>query len=398
MIPRRRLPIHVRDWSITLRALSQNKIKGFESLKRFEEHFATGCQARLALTTASGRMAMLTILQELGVGPGDQILIPAYTLGELIPLIQALGIEPRAVDVDPDNFTIDPAEIERHIGPKTRAIMVVHLFGVSADMLAIMEIAERHGLAVIEDCAHTYGTTINGHPIGTFGDASFFSLEPTKPIPAYGGGVIVSNSQTLIGALKEDQEQSKRSEWPFMRKMGTKWAEEALIRSPLYAPIARHLFSEKNAARFNDQYRHSNQGLRSNFPSWSAARSLLGLARLDDFIPRRNALLILRDQIIANLPASLRPQKPNQTGDSYYPYNLALYYSGDIRRLRTRALSEGLDIGIGAEVMDDTAQILNQDGAPNAANLFRHIIQIPFYSGLGDSEVKKMSAILRRIV
>src|SRR6185295_13639679 len=114
--------------------------------------------------------------------------LPALTFWVIPELARTAGLRPVFADVDPRTFTLDPASLERAITPNTRAVVPTHLYGLPCDMDAIMDIAARHGLAVVEDCAHALGATYRGRHVGTFGDGALFSFQPLKPLNTYGGG------------------------------------------------------------------------------------------------------------------------------------------------------------------------------------------------------------------
>src|SRR5437773_92553 len=137
-------------------------------IAEFEQEFRKVLGGRghiRAVSTEYGRMALYFILKALNIPAGSEIIVPPHT------------------------FTLDPTAAERAITPNTRAILPTHLYGMSCDMPPIMALARKHNLKVIEDCAHSLGTTCNGQPAGTFGDGSFFSFQAFKPLNTYGGGL-----------------------------------------------------------------------------------------------------------------------------------------------------------------------------------------------------------------
>src|SRR5581483_266179 len=146
-------------------------------IARFEAAFAArhGLPAPHAIATSYGRMAFYYILKALDLPPGSEIVLPSLTFWVVPELARVAGLKVVFADVDPATFTMDPSALERVIGPETRAVVPTHLYGLACDMDAIMAIAERHHLHVIEDCAHSLGATCSGRPVGTFGDAGFFS-------------------------------------------------------------------------------------------------------------------------------------------------------------------------------------------------------------------------------
>lgn len=167
-----------------------NKVSEFE--RDLEKYFGI----KHALGTTSCTAALKIALVALGVGPGDEVIVPAYTFIACISAIVAAKAVPVFVEVD-DTLNIDPADLERKISPQTRAIMLVHLQGVACDMDSILPIAKRHNIAVIEDCAQSFGTHYKGRKVGTFGDISVFSLQMNKLITAGEGGCVITDDRDL---------------------------------------------------------------------------------------------------------------------------------------------------------------------------------------------------------
>lgn len=163
----------------------------------FEESFARYTGANHALTVSNGTVAIHLALVTLGVGPGAEVLVPTLTYIASVNTIVHAGATPVFVDSLRDTWQLDPDDVRRRITPKTRAIMVVHLYGYPCDMSAIMEIAREHGLFVIEDCAEAFGARIDGRHVGTFGDVSTFSFFGNKTVTTGEGGMLTTNDATL---------------------------------------------------------------------------------------------------------------------------------------------------------------------------------------------------------
>ena len=173
------------------------------NLRAFEAEFADYCGTAHAIGVAQGTDAITLALRACGVGPGDEVITVAHTFIATAEAITQLGATPVFVDVDPDTYTLDPSLLEAAIGPRTRAIVPVHLYGQMADMDAIMPIARGHGLAVIEDACQAHGAEDNGRRAGSIGDAAAFSFYPSKNLGAYGdGGAITTNSRALAEGIR----------------------------------------------------------------------------------------------------------------------------------------------------------------------------------------------------
>jgi dTDP-4-amino-4,6-dideoxygalactose transaminase len=143
------------------------------------------------------------ILKAWGIGPGDEVIVPAHSWISTSECVGNVGATPVFVDVEPDHFTIDASRIEAAVTARTKAIIPVHLYGHPADMPAIMGIALKHGLKVLEDCAQSHGAAIDGKRIGTFGDAASFSFYPGKNLGAYGdAGCMATDDEALAHRLR----------------------------------------------------------------------------------------------------------------------------------------------------------------------------------------------------
>lgn len=164
-------------------------------VKAFEADFANFMGTTHCIGCANGTDSLEILLKGLGIGPGDEVIVPALSWIATSESVSNMGAKPVFVDIEPDFYTIDPQLIEEKITPATKAIIPVHLYGHPADMDAIMAIAKKHRLKVIEDCAQSHGASINGKLTGTIGDAGSFSFFPGKNLGAYGdaGGMVTNN-------------------------------------------------------------------------------------------------------------------------------------------------------------------------------------------------------------
>jgi len=167
-----------------------------DSVKEFEASFARFCNSKYAVGVDNGTTALELALKTLEIGPGDEVITVANTFIATTLAISAVGATVVLVDAYPDTQLIDISKVEAALTKKTKAILPVHLFGQTVDMDAVMDIAKRHNLFVVEDCSQAHGATHNGKICGTFGDIACFSLYPGKNLGAYGdAGVLVTNSE-----------------------------------------------------------------------------------------------------------------------------------------------------------------------------------------------------------
>lgn len=168
---------------------------------QFETEFAALCGTTHAVAVSSGTTALHLALLAHGIGPGDEVITSAFTFIASANSVLYTGARPRFVDIRPDTFNIDPELIEAAITPHTKAIMPVHLYGLMADMDAIMDIAHRHNLAVIEDAAQAHGATYKGKTAGSFGTGCF-SLYATKNMTSGEGGMVTTNDPEIADRVK----------------------------------------------------------------------------------------------------------------------------------------------------------------------------------------------------
>ena len=160
----------------------------------FEREFANYSGAAECIALNSGTSALHLALLAAGVGPGDEVITVPFTFVASVAAILYTGARPVLIDIDPRSFTMDPAALEAAITPRSKAILPVHLYGQSADMDPIMDVARRQGLVVIEDAAQAHGAKYKGRSVGSIGDMTCFSFYPSKNLGAYGEGGAVTTS------------------------------------------------------------------------------------------------------------------------------------------------------------------------------------------------------------
>jgi len=168
-----------------------------------EQEIASLCGVAHGVGVGSGTDALVLALRACGVGPGDEVLLPPFTFVATGSAVSALGAVPVFADIRPETYNVDPAELESRVTPRTRAIVVVHLYGLPADMDPILAFARVRRLPVIEDNAQAIGASYKGRPTGSMGDAACLSFYPTKNLGAYGdAGMVVSNSPELTERIR----------------------------------------------------------------------------------------------------------------------------------------------------------------------------------------------------
>src|SRR5688572_6718710 len=202
-VPFLNLRLHHEPFRAELRAaieavIDSSAFAGGSFVEKFEREFATFCGAKFASGVGNGTDALWFALLALGVGPGDEVITVPSTFMATAEAISYCGATPVFVDIDEQTYTMDPALLEQAITPRTKAIVPVHLFGQMADMDAIMEVAQRHELFVVEDACQAHGAEYKGRKAGTIGDVGCFSFYPGKNLGALGeAGAAITNNVDL---------------------------------------------------------------------------------------------------------------------------------------------------------------------------------------------------------
>ena len=184
--------------------LDHGRFIGGAEVAAFEARFADFCDSAHCVGVANGTDALELILAALDIGPGDEVIVPANTFVATVEAVCAVGAHPRFVDVLPDTLEVDPDAVADAIGPRTAVIMAVHLFGQMADVDRLTALAQRHGLALVEDAAQAHGARFGGRRAGSVGVAAGFSFYPGKNLGALGdGGAVVSNDAAVVAKIRQ---------------------------------------------------------------------------------------------------------------------------------------------------------------------------------------------------
>ena len=248
--------------ALTRVADSQRYILGPE-VEALERELAERLEVRHAIGVSSGTDALLIALMALGIGPGTEVIVPTFSFFATAGSVHRVGATPIFVDIDPETFNLDPAAVARAISPRTRAIIPVHLYGLSADMDPILETARKAGLPVIEDAAQAIGARYHGRITGGLGSAGCFSFFPSKNLGGLGdGGLVTTNDASLAHEMRLLRNHGAEPKYVHTR-IGGNFRLDALQAAVLRVK-APHLASWSDARRRNaDRYRAlmSQQGL-----------------------------------------------------------------------------------------------------------------------------------------
>jgi dTDP-4-amino-4,6-dideoxygalactose transaminase len=321
-------------------------------VETFEQAFAEFCGGGEAVGVASGTDALILALKALGIGPSDEVITVAHTAVATVAAVLACGAVPVLVDVDPKYYTIDPAQIEDAITIRTRAIIVVHLYGQAADMDAIVGIVRRRKLRLIEDCAQAAGGRYRKQRLGSVGEVGCFSFYPTKNLGAIGdGGLVLCADAGIAQRVRR------------LRQYG--WNEARVTSEP---------------------------GLNSRLDSLQAAIVNAKLPYLDAQNSGRAKIAALYNERLPSLPLSLPTVRPN----SEHAYHLYVIRSEKRDGLRTYLAANGIGTAVHYPIpvhrQPGYAErvVIPARGLPVTEKLAGQIISLPIYPGLSDDDVDRV--------
>ncbi len=238
-IPRYKISLANKELNLLLKGIFRSRHgSSNDRIVEFEKRFAEYIGVNYAIMVPSARMGLYLSLKNLGLNPGDEIILPSFTHYAVPTMILYLGLKPIFVDIDPQTYNLNPNLVKGLITPNTKAIIPTHLYGLPCDMGAILEIAKRYNLKVIEDCAQSCGAEYKGKKTGSIGDTAYFSLGLTKNITALGIGVVTTDDDELACRIKSEV----NSYLPLSRLKLIKRIAEAFLIKVLTAPIIFSIF------------------------------------------------------------------------------------------------------------------------------------------------------------
>ena len=255
-------------------------------VKEFEKKMSESIDRKYGVAVANGTAALEIAVQALGIGKGDEVIMPTFTIISCAMAVTKLGAIPILVDSDLYTWNMNVEEIESKITPRTKAIMVVHIYGLPVDMDKILELARKYDLKIIEDAAEMHGQTYRGKPCGSFGDISTFSFYPNKHITTGEGGMIVTDDENLAEKCRE----------------------------------LRNLCFKKDV-----RYVHEEIGYNYRFTNLQAAVGLAQLERLEEFVERKRAMGAYYTEQFQDLEGVILPKQKTEYADNiYWVYGIVL--------------------------------------------------------------------------
>lgn len=328
----------------------------------FEKMVAEHTGAEFALATSSCTTALHLSLVALGIGIGDEVLVPDFTFPATANVVVQLGAVPVLVDIDLATFNIDPDQLKRHLTSRTKAVIPVDLFGLSADMTPVVAFAADNGLAVLEDAACALGATYYDSPCGLLGDVGCFSFHARKIITTGEGGMVVTNRPDLAERLQ-------------------------LLRS-------------HGGVRHNDRFTFKEAGFNYRLSDIQAAVGTAQMRRLTNLIQRRRSLATGLRQGLAGVNGITVPPEPAWGGHVYQAF-VALIDSNIDRDSVIRSLrSGGVEATLGTYALHDQPFFRQAFGyapgeLPQSHAACLHSIALPLYPGMQDSELDEVVDAVR---
>lgn len=333
-------------------------------VKRFEEVFAARVGRDYGIAVSNGSAALDAAVAALDIGRGDEVIMPTFTIISCAAAVVRAGAVPVLADSDPVTWNMDVEQVESRVTRRTKAIMVVHTYGLPVDMEPVREVAERHGLKIIEDAAEMHGQTYRGAPCGSFGDISTFSFYPNKHVTTGEGGMIVTDDPVLAGRCRS-------------------------LRNLCFKPERRFV--------------HDELGWNFRMSNVQAALGVAQLERLDEFVMRKRRMGLLYTMLLRGTPGLQLPLERTQYAENiYWVYGLVL---DDSIPFDARQLMARLGIrGVGTRpffwpmheqpVFLKTGLFLN-DKHPVSQRIARRGFYIPSGMALSEAQMERIAAAVK---
>ena len=396
---RRRYPRFYKGLLKTaLKLFASGNISNGKCIAEFEISFAQYIGSRFASVTCSGRNGLDLLLDAYNIQTGDEILIPAYTLKDLVYLIESKGIKPKLVDIENDSFNLNPDLINKAITPKTKAILATHLFGLPCNIEKIVKIAKEHKLIVIEDCAHSLGSLYKNKKTGSFGDAGFFSFEIIKSINTFGGGMISTNDPVIYSAVKKKAQTYPFNNKELFKKIVFAYFEHFLINSPVYLLLLRFFMYPLTAKLISKTYLYLHKKTRLEYSAYTNLQALMGLAQLRNIDKNNEKRIFIAGELSKRLNMNVFPQKiGNEMKHNYYFYVAKLRTKLKIESVRNMLIKKGIDSGIKSEITDNCAAAKEGNIFPSVQEVYEHSLQLPMYDDLDKYKIENIAEAVNEI-
>lgn len=333
-----------------------------EYIDRFQDQFKECCNSEHALAVSNGTVALHLAVEALRITTGDEVIVPNLTFAASINAIIYAGATPVLADIDTATLNIDVDQIESLITDKTKAIMVVHLYGYPCDMETISAIAKKHNLLVIEDCAEALGSKFKGQPVGSFGDAATFSFFGNKTITTGEGGMVIFKNKDVAdyaGVLKDHGMNKSKRYW------------------------------------------HDVVGYNYRMTNLQAAVGVAQMERLDEFVNHKRALAQTYSSILQTIPGLQVPDDSADYFNSFWLYTLLLPKEIDRDKVISHMYNNAIEprqIFYPLHIMPPYHQYVNGQQFPASEEVFPRGLSLPSFSGFSLKEAEYVASVLTEAI
>jgi perosamine synthetase len=374
------------------------------ALTTYEAAFAERVGRRWGFSFLAGRVGLYGILQALGIGPGDEVLLQVPTHIVVANAIRYVGARPAFVDCGLDTFNIDLDQAEGLVTPRTRAIVVQHTFGVPVDMDRVAAFAERHRIAVVEDCVHALGASYAGRPVGSFGQASFFSTEETKTISTTMGGMAVTDDKDLADRLRSFQASCGAPPTSLVARYVLKLAAYHLLTEPHLHRATRAAY--EGFGRRNplpgptveaERAGRRPSGYARRLGNAQAALGLRQLRRLDRNVAHRHRIAQVYRSGLADAGVA-GIQAPERAEPVFVRYPVWVADRAEaVARLRPRAVAGTWFNSVLGESEDPAAVGYEPGSCPRAEAAARHLVNLPTHERVSVDDAERLVELVRQL-
>jgi dTDP-4-amino-4,6-dideoxygalactose transaminase len=376
------------------------------AVRAFEDKFASFIGARHAIMTPSARYAFYLLLQAMGIGPEDEVVIPGLTYFAIPSIAVTAGVRPVFADVGLRTHVLDPEAFEAAITPRTKAVVPTHLYGTPCDMDAIVSIARRHGIRVIEDCAQSTGARYRGKRVGGLGDAAYYTFGLTKNITTLSGAMITTDDDAVAAYCREQIDTSTPATLEKAAREAVTGLAMMVATNPLVYPLTLHpVIRAGNALgkdpihdRFGEPevlYEKIPSSFRTSRPR--AVQGAVGVKQLER-IEALNGARIRNgrwlDEHLANVPGLVTPEYPEGAEPIYMSF-VAHHPRRDA--LMKALLKRGVDTTTGYmnDCSDHELFGAFRRPCPNAAQIKREQVHLPVHPSLDPKDLAHMAEAVR---
>lgn len=324
----------------------------------FERDFAAYCGASECIALNSGTSALHLALLAAGVGPGDEVITVPFTFVASVAAVLYAGARPVLVDIDPRSFTMDPAAVESAITPRTKVILPVHLYGQTADMDPILDIARRHNLIVIEDAAQAHGAKYKGRSAGSIGDIGCFSFYPAKNLGAYGeGGAVTTNNPQFAKTMR----------------MLRDWGQDG-------------------------KYHHVLRGFNYRMEGFQGAILRVKLRHLEQWTERRRAIAQVYDQLLSDMNVETPTEMP-WARHVYHVYSVRSKERDALQAaLRAEGIQTAIHYALPAHLQPAYADLGYSKGdLLHSEKAASEVLALPVYPELMDEQVRLVTQAIESV-